>query len=168
MKGPDYLEWTAFRLGDLFVISKGTRLTKAQMIPGEINYIGASSMNNGVTARIGNTDHLFPAGMITVCYNGSVGESFYQPESFWASDDVNVLYPKFDLTEEVALFLQPLFWEAGRPYAYDDKWSKEKMEQTELTLPAKPDGSPDWEYMQKCMESLKQDASGIIDMLSKV
>ena len=53
MKGPDYLEWTAFRLGDLFVISKGTRLTKAQMIPGEINYIGASSMNNGVTARIG-------------------------------------------------------------------------------------------------------------------
>lgn len=168
MKGPDYLEWTAFRLGDLFVISKGTRLTKAQMIPGKINYIGASSMNNGVTARIGNTDHLFPAGMITVCYNGSVGESFYQPESFWASDDVNVLYPKFDLTEEVALFLQPLFWEAGRSYAYDDKWSKEKMEQTELTLPAKPDGSPDWEYMQKYMESLKQDASGIIDMLSKV
>ena len=94
MKGPDYLEWTAFRLGDLFVISKGTRLTKAQMIPGEINYIGASSMNNGVTARIGNTDHLFPAGMITVCYNGSVGESFYQPESFWASDDVNVLAAK--------------------------------------------------------------------------
>lgn len=29
-------------------------------------------------------------------------------------------------------------------------------------------GSPDWEYMQKYMESLKQDASGIIDMLSKV
>lgn len=79
-----------------------------------------------------------------------------------------MLYPKFDLTEEVALFLQPLFWEAGRSYAYDDKWSKEKMERAELTLPAKPDGSPDWEYMQKCMESLKQDASGIIDMLSKV
>lgn len=48
MKGPDCLEWTTFRLGDLFVISKGTRLTKAQMIPGKINYIGASSMNNGV------------------------------------------------------------------------------------------------------------------------
>lgn len=37
MKGPDCLEWTTFRLGDLFVISKGTRLTKAQMIPGKIN-----------------------------------------------------------------------------------------------------------------------------------
>lgn len=66
------------------------------------------------------------------------------------------------------MFLQPLFWEAGRPYAYDDKWSKEKMEQTELTLPAKSDGNPDWEYMQRHMKSLKQDASEIIDMLGEV
>lgn len=27
-------------------------------------------------------------------YNGSVGEAFYQPKAFWATDDVNVLYFK--------------------------------------------------------------------------
>ena len=42
------------------------------------------------------------------------------------------------------------------------------MEQTELTLPAKSDGNPDWEYMQRHMKSLKQDTSGIIDMLGEV
>ena len=40
---------------------------------------------------------------ITVCYNGSVGETFYQDQPFLASDDVNVLYPKFDMTKEIRL-----------------------------------------------------------------
>lgn len=121
MKGPDCLEWTTFRLGDLFVISKGTRLTKAQMIPGKINYIGASSMNNGVTARIGNTERLFPAGMITVCYNGSVGESFYQPEMFWASDDVNVLAAKDAIDENASLFILPILKNLGKRYGFANK-----------------------------------------------
>ena len=34
---------------------------------------------------------------LTINYDGSVGETFYQPEDFWASDSVNILYPKFEL-----------------------------------------------------------------------
>ena len=50
---------------------------------------------------VGNTDHLHPGGVITIAYNGqkATGKAFWQPKPFWASDDVNVLYPKFDLTE---------------------------------------------------------------------
>lgn len=99
--------WGVFRIGDLFHIVKGTRLTKANMIPGDINFIGASSINNGITAQIGNKEHIHPANTITVTYNGSVGQAFYQPQPFWASDDVNVLYPKFDLTPTIAMFFSP-------------------------------------------------------------
>lgn len=42
------------------------------------------------------------------------------------------------------------------------------MERTELTLPAKSDGNPDWEYMKEYMEGLKQSASNIIDVLNEV
>lgn len=166
----DSSEWARFKIEDLFVVQKGTRLTRADMIPGGIPFIGATLENNGVTAHIGNAEHIHPSGVMTVAYNGqkATGKAFWQPKPFWASDDVNVLYPKFDLTEEIALFLQPLFWEAGRPYAYDDKWSKEKMERTELTLPAKSDGNPDWEYMKEYMEGLEQSASNIIDVLNEV
>ena len=81
-------------------MEKGTRLTKTQMLEGDIAFIGASAMNNGITARIANKEHVFNAGAITVCYNGSVGESFYQTEPFWASDDVNVLIPKENMSDE--------------------------------------------------------------------
>ena len=56
------------------------------------------------TAKIANKEHLHKGGTITVSYNGSVGETFYQEEPFWASDDVNVLYPKFNLTKNIAMF----------------------------------------------------------------
>ena len=46
--------------------------------------------------------------MITVCYNGGVGESFYQPEMFWASDDVNVLAAKDAIDENASLFILPI------------------------------------------------------------
>ena len=68
--------WREFRFSELFRIEKGKRLTKADMLEGRIRYIGASGMNNGITARIANQEHIYPANAITVSYNGSVGEAF--------------------------------------------------------------------------------------------
>ena len=40
--------WKEFKVGELFRIVKGKRLTKADMIPGDVNYLGAISTNNGI------------------------------------------------------------------------------------------------------------------------
>lgn len=90
-------DWRQFSIGSLFEIEKGTRLTRAAMIEGDTPFIGATLENNGITARVGNTGHIHPGGLMTVAYNGqkATGKAFYQPIPFWASDDVNVLYPKF-------------------------------------------------------------------------
>ena len=103
----DTSDWKEFTIGRLFKVVKGTRLTKAHMTPGDIRFIGSSAMNNGCTAMVCNTENMHPANTITVCYNGSVGETFYQDQPFLASDDVNVLYPKFDMSKEIALFIVP-------------------------------------------------------------
>lgn len=146
--------WTSFQMNQIFTIEKGTRLTKADMKEGNINFIGASAANNGVTAKIGNTGHLHPANTITVNYNGSVGEAFYQTQPFWASDDVNVLYPKFTMNQCIALFLLPIIKRIGKRYAFIDKWKKEDMENDFIKLPATSDGSPDWKYMENYISTL--------------
>ena len=87
----DTSKWEAFPISMLFSVVKGTRLTKANMMDGNINFIGASAINNGITAHIANDEHIHPENTITITYNGSVGEAFYQDKIFWASDDVNVL-----------------------------------------------------------------------------
>ena len=85
----DTSKWEAFPISMLFSVVKGTRLTKANMRDGNINFIGASTINNGITAHIANDEHIHPENTITITYNGSVGEAFYQDKIFWASDDVN-------------------------------------------------------------------------------
>ena len=153
--------WKEFLVGKLFNVVKGTRLTKANMIPGDIRFIGSSAMNNGCTAMVGNTENMHPANTITVCYNGSVGETFYQDRPFLASDDVNVLYPKFDMTKEIALFIAPLIKSVSARYNYVDKWKQEEMIAGAIKLPVDLSGEPDWaymdEYMRTVMEHTKSD-----------
>ena len=153
-KNIDIAKWKEFPLEDLFDIRKGKRLTKADMKVGNIKYIGATAFNNGITAKIGNDENLHPANTITVCYNGSVGEAFYQTETFWATDDVNVLYPKFNLTQCTALFLTTLIHKIGKRFGYTNKWTKEIMGKTQILLPATPFGAPDWQFMDSYIKSL--------------
>lgn len=161
-----------FRASDLFDIKKGKRLTKANMIKGDINFIGSTSSNNGVTAKIGNTEYLHPAHTITVSYNGSVGEVFLQDEPFWASDDVNVWYPKFEANNRVMLYIMAVIKKLRARYSYTDKWTIDKMRDEMLLLPVVSSVDPkhvytvndiDWQYMQDRIAELEQDRIAELD-----
>lgn len=151
----DTSKWEAFPISMLFSVVKGTRLTKANMRDGNINFIGASAINNGITAHIANDEHIHPENTITITYNGSVGEAFYQDKIFWASDDVNVLYPKFALNKYIALFIIPVLKQAGKKYAFIDKWKKEDMEKDCILLPVDDNHQPDFSYMESYMKNQK-------------
>lgn len=150
----------SFEINTLFHIKKGTRLTKASMEEGTINFIGASASNNGITAKIGNTGHIHSAGTITVSYNGSVGESFYQISEFWASDDINVLYPKFKMSESLALYMLCPIRKKGQGYGYAYKWKKEIMEKDSICLPVTDDGSIDFMFMETYISAVKKQVIG--------
>ena len=164
----DILGWREFSLGGnngLFRIVKGTRLTKANMKDGNINFIGSSSVNNGITNHISNLEHIHPANLITVSYNGSIGEAFYQEKPFWASDDVNVFYPNFKQSFEIAMFLIPLIRKIGQKYKFVDKWKLEDMCNDKITLPINKNGQPDWEYMENYMKNIMNDTKAKLNTL---
>lgn len=176
----DTSAWSEFRIGDLFELHKGTRLTKASMIEGDIRFVSAANINNGVTAHIGNNERIHSEGTISVCYNGNggTGKAFYQDKPYWASDDVHVLYPKFNLPESldgvewtglnstVGLFLAAAIEKVGRQkYGFTDKWKLEYMREDKIKLPVKEDGAPDWEYIEQCMEQIIQFESSYLDEL---
>ncbi len=163
----DVSSWGEFRIDDIFEVVKGTRLTKADMKDGAIKFVGSSAMNNGETHRISNTGHLHPANTITVCYNGSVGETFYQDEEFWASDDVNVLYPKFEMTRNMALFICPIIRSVGKKYAFIDKWKQEDMKNDIIKLPITTTGEPDWAYMESYMKQIMDGSEKSLENLKK-
>lgn len=146
-------KWKSFRYDYLFDIQKGKRLTKQDMKLGDTPFIGSSDTKNGLTAHIGQKP-IHQGNTISVCYNGSVAEAFYQPNDYWATDDVNVLYPKFELNPFRALFLTTLIRKEKYRYNYGRKWHLGRMRESTIKLPVTKDGQPDWGYIDKFVMSL--------------
>lgn len=152
-------EWKEYRLGDLFEIKKGKRLTSEDQTEGTTPYIGAIDSNNGVSNYIGQAP-IHEGNTISLSYNGSVGQAFYQPIPFWATDDVNVLYFRdktISFNRNMALFVCTILKQEQYRYCYGRKWVLDSMNETMVKLPTKGD-KPDWSYMEKYISSLKSQA----------
>lgn len=146
--------WRAFRLGDVFEVRKGTRLTKADMNPGRTRFLGAIESDNAVRDYI-DAEPEFEAGTITVNYNGSVGFAFYQDEPYCATDDINVLsLREGTLNRWAGLFVCTVIQHERFRFSYGRKWTKTLMENSTLWLPATEEGNPDWTAMERYMRTL--------------
>lgn len=153
---PDVETWKDFCLGDYFDIKKGKRLTSDDQTEGSTPYIGAIDSNNGIANYIGQ-DAIHDGNTISLSYNGSVGEAFYQPKPFWATDDVNVLYFREEngvaFNKYIALFVCAVLRQEKYRYSYGRKWVLDSMKSTVIKLPEKS-GKPDWLYMENYIKSL--------------
>jgi len=163
--------WQEFKIGKLFDVKKGKRLTSNEQEDGPYNYIGSIDSNNGVANHISQLP-IHKGNTITLSYNGSVGEAFYQKEDYWATDDVNALYPKFDgFNELIGLFLITIIKNEKYRFSYGRKWTLTKMKATTIKLPVQLDSNslpiidkshkfskngyiPDWKFMEKYIHSL--------------
>lgn len=164
-------DWKRFPLGRLFDIKKGKRLTADDQEDGNNIYIGAISSNNGVANYIAQFP-IHKGNTISLSYNGSVGEAFYQPEPYWATDDVNALYSKYEgFNKYIGLFMVSTIRQEKYRFSYGRKWTLDNMKITEICLPVQHnvDGSifkdasceysdngyvPDWLFMEKYIKSL--------------
>ena len=92
-------KWEAFSVKDIFsVIQRGKRLKTEDHIIGQTPYVSSSSLQNGVDDFVSNNKGVRRfKNCITLANSGSVGETFYQPFEFVASDHVTKLEnPSFD------------------------------------------------------------------------
>lgn len=162
-----------FKISDVFNLFKGKRLTQGDQFPGDTPFVGSTENNNGVTGYIGQKP-IFDGNAITISYNGSVGQVFYQEHPFWASDDINVLYLKNHMLDrELFEYLGTALYKVGRQFSYSFKWHLESMKETMFTLPIQtdddgrpvidpaktyhPDGFiPDWDYMAEYIRAVEK------------
>lgn len=84
------------------------------------------------------------------------GNAFYQDESFYAVSHgrVNILKPKFGLTKNTALFIVTIIKQEQYKYSYGRAVYSNVAENIDIKLPIKPNGEPDFEFMEKYINSL--------------
>jgi hypothetical protein len=143
-----------FTYSELFDVEKGKRIVVSKTLQkGDCPYVSAADKNNGISNYL-DLEPNHKGNTITVCYTGSIGETFYQPNDYWASDNVNVLYPKFSLNPFIAMFLITLIRKEKYRFSYGRTWHKGRMEKSTIKLPITEDKKPDWDFIEKFIKSL--------------
>lgn len=150
----DDREFKDFIYSDLFDIKKGKRIVASKLSTrGDCPLVAAIDKNNGIRDML-DVKPNHDGNTITVNYNGSVGEAFYQENPYWATDDVNVLYPKFELNVFIAMFLITMIRKEKYRFSFGRKWHKERMKKSMIRLPVNAVGEPDWTFMEEYIKSL--------------
>lgn len=146
------VRWKSFVLSDIFTISSGKRLTKADMKVGKRPFIGATDSNNGITAWVDNTNESLDKLVLGVNYNGSVVETFFHPYECIFSDDVKRLHLKNGIKSyHVMLFLKTMIIQQKVKFEYGYKFNEKRMQRQKILLPVTEDNSPHWQFMEEFM-----------------
>ena len=147
-------QWKEFKFEELFEISRGESVYLIDCENGNIPYASASSKNNGISAYIDRKNR--SGNCIVVNYDGSIGDAFYQPNDFFASEKVATLTLKNHmLNKYIAMFIITIIKNEKFRFSYGSKWTVNgRMPNSIIKLPAKNDGTPDYEYMESFIKSL--------------
>lgn len=151
-------KWKEFFLEDVVSINGGKRLTKVNMQFGDIPFIGASELNNGITAFTCSINESLDNNVLGVNYNGSVGFAFYHPYKAIFSDDVNRIKWKNSLHNNryTLLFLASMIGQQKCKYAYGYKFNTQRMKRQKILLPIQSDNIIDWSFMEAYMRQKEQ------------
>ena len=175
MQSLDEKEWKRIPINSVFVIGHGFYNKKPPMSSeGEVPFIGASGINNGVTgfctmqavednSKVGYGPNepierkLFDKGSICVVNNGSaIGYSYYQPKQFTCTHDVNPLTLRdHEMNEDEALFLSQMIRKQGVCFIYARKWRPSRMVRSQFLLPVDDDDKPDYGYMAQYASEMR-------------
>lgn len=154
-----------FRLGDLFTITHGKRLTKSMRVPGSIPLITAGWQNQGVAELIGNAEMPMMHDAITI---DMFGHCFYH-DGCCTGDDNVYFFENKKINRSVKLYITSCVSNSLQgEFSYGRQFRQNDADTVAISLPIEvddighpiiddtrkyhPDGFvPDWEYMQNCI-----------------
>ena len=151
-------EWRAFKVSEIFPsIQRGKRIKRADHVEGDVPYVSASALNNGVDGFIGNREGIRVfANCLSLANSGSVGSAFFHPYAFVASDHVTKL-EREGADRYIYLFFPPVFSRMAERYGFNHEISDARITRERIMLPVTPDGTPDWAFMSAYMQNIERE-----------
>ncbi|MFP6277824.1 restriction endonuclease subunit S [Helicobacter pylori] len=155
------IKWGEFKLGDLFEMERGTRLTKANRIKGTRPLVTAGYENYGVAECISNHDQkVFKGNTITI---DMFANAFYRYSEYSADDNILVLTPKFTMSYRIGLCVTARINAVLKAkFSYGKQYRQKDFNVTIISLPLKPTANAqtlkdiDFHFMEKFIAELEQ------------
>ena len=129
------------KLSELFDISRGVRLTKAEQEPGDIPLVTAGEDNYGINGYISNGKSDIFEDVITVdmfCH------AIYRDYKFYCDDNIIVLIPKKEMTLNEKLYYALCISQNKYKFGYGRQLRLSRLDEIQI-----PTNIPDWVYEVK-------------------
>ncbi|HHB93368.1 MAG TPA: restriction endonuclease, partial [Thioploca sp.] len=139
---------------DIAEINSGQDIYKAKRTKGNIPYVTATALNNGIGYYVGNNNKTLEKGCLSVNRNGSVGYSFYHDYSALFSNDCRKLRLKYP-SKHVGIFISQQITRQKDKYGYGYKMGTARIKRQRIMLPINENKAPDYEYMENYMKQLE-------------
>ena len=154
-KGGDFRE---FRLDEVFDISGSKTTPKLKLDEigaGAYPYVTTQATSNGIA---GFYNFWTEKGKCITIDSAVLGSAFYQKENFSASDHVEILRPKFEISENIALYFVTMLNRMARvlDYSYGKKRSQRALKVETILLPTLG-GKINFSFMEKFIEELERE-----------
>lgn len=172
----DVHKWKKFHLYDLFDINSGSKLDRKDVMlftGNDYNYIGRTGDNNGIIGHCGYIDikgkQPYPAGNLTVALGGTVGATFVQTKPFYTSQNVDVLSPLYNMSNNIKMFIATcIYKESQLNYsAFIKELNAHIKKDFYIKLPVDSNNQPDWQYMDKYINKIVIQAHKNLNSLRK-
>ena len=165
----DTSRWKKFQVGQLFSPPENTGNILARDVidgSGDIPYVTASGVNNGVSAYIDSSNYDIIKGNC-ILVGGKTFTMTYQADDFVSNDSHNFTlrllgkHGKYEYMYVISVLKATL----SSAYSWDDAVTADKIVNDSVLLPVDAKGDPDWEYMSRYICELGEKAD---DFLTKL
>ena len=154
--------WKPFKIGDLFTALRPVARSENNYSEGNIPFVASGAVNNGVTKFCKPNNDEKPDKGYCITVSPVDGSCHYHEYDFLgrggAGSSVVILYPKEKmLSRNVALFIVKCISQTTiSKYCYGLMASKDRLLSDVFLLPATPDGTPDYKFMEQYMGEKEQ------------
>ena len=148
--------WKEFKYIDIFdTITIGKSIDLNKLEEGDINYVGRTEENNGITAKVSkyNDQEPYKGNCITVPMVGNALKSTYQNSPFYVSQNILILRSR-NLNKYNAMFFNAIIRMDEFRFCYGRTLSIDRFKQLTIKLPTTPEGEPDYQFMEDYIKTL--------------
>ena len=156
-------EWKEFKIGELFEVESSKKIFHANtlseifetQVENSYPYVVRSTQDNGIRGYIIEDARFLNEGN-SLSFAQDTFSVFYQQKNFFTGNKVKILKPKFILNRQNANFFVCSFNKVLSDFSWGVCSDVNFIKNLKLTLPAAPDGTPDFTYMERYIGELEQ------------
>lgn len=162
-------KWRKVKIGDLFQVGSGYRLTKTQRKSGDIPFVSSSKFENGIVDDISNPNNLnlCKPSTITVSMKGSM-IALYHDQPYLCSESVAVLTPRKYIHEQELKFIATVITYLIRDFNYFNQLNQRKVRELCIYIPYTSCGERDYGFMCQFVNDLSDKSDQHLDYMDKI